>query len=156
FAYGQANFWAQAEERLRAALDKLAREAADTSAGRRRLFAEDAAHGMAFIEVCHERFDVIVMNPPFGASSAGARSYIQSFYRSWRHDILSCFVSRALELLRDGGVVGCISSRTPFFLSRMEQWRRHCLYGPGKIELFADLGYRILDEALVEVAAYVI
>src|SRR5262245_10562502 len=32
----------------------------------RYLFADDAVRGFSFVDLCHKRFDVILMNPPFG------------------------------------------------------------------------------------------
>ncbi|MGL5018979.1 MAG: hypothetical protein ACRDBP_12660, partial [Luteolibacter sp.] len=41
----------------------------------RRLFAEDAARGFAFIDLCRQRYDVVLMNPPFGESSERCVKY---------------------------------------------------------------------------------
>jgi hypothetical protein len=53
-------------------------EQAESGDYQRRLFAEDAARGFAFIDLCRKRFDVVLMNPPFGepikATSALYRS----------------------------------------------------------------------------------
>ena len=38
---------------------------------RRRLFADDAAHGVALLGVAEKKFDVVLMNRPFGAGSCG-------------------------------------------------------------------------------------
>ena len=41
-------------------------EQAENGGGyQRRLFADDAAQGFAFIDLCRKRYDVVVMNPPF-------------------------------------------------------------------------------------------
>ena len=40
---------------------------------RRRLFAEDAAQGFALADLVAQRFDVVLMNPPFGAGSLVAK-----------------------------------------------------------------------------------
>ncbi|HOC24340.1 MAG TPA: SAM-dependent methyltransferase, partial [bacterium] len=60
-----AEFWETIEERILAAL----REYAERSSGQslsRRMFADDAAKGFAFIDLCRKRYDVVLMNPPFG------------------------------------------------------------------------------------------
>ncbi|MCX6602190.1 MAG: SAM-dependent methyltransferase [Acidobacteria bacterium] len=50
-------FWEGAEERIYDALRDYA-EQAETGGFQRRLFAEDAARGFAFIDVCRKRYDV--------------------------------------------------------------------------------------------------
>ena len=57
--------WHKAEARLREALTDFARAAQATYQGR--LFAQDALQGLRLIDLCREVFDVVVMNPPFGA-----------------------------------------------------------------------------------------
>jgi hypothetical protein len=59
--------WQKAEARLREALTDYARAARSTYQGR--LFAEDALQGLRMIDHCREVFDVVVMNPPFGATA---------------------------------------------------------------------------------------
>jgi hypothetical protein len=59
-------FWERAEERIYAALQDYAEQADHGSGYQRRLFVDDAARGFAFIDLLRKRFDVILMNPPFG------------------------------------------------------------------------------------------
>jgi hypothetical protein len=54
------------------------------------------------------------------------------------------------------GKIGAISSRTGFFLPTLEQWRRHYLLGDVGLDVAADLGLGVLDEAWVEAASYVL
>ena len=52
-------FFDTAEERIYTALEKYA-ESAEAGDYQRRLFAEDAAHGFAFIDLCRKRYDAVV------------------------------------------------------------------------------------------------
>ena len=54
---------------MQEALTEFAQAARSTYQGR--LFAEDASKGYGSSTYCREAFDVVVMNPPFGALSAG-------------------------------------------------------------------------------------
>ena len=54
------------EERIYDALRDYAEQAENGGGFQRRLFADDAARGFAFIDVCRKRYDVALMNPPFG------------------------------------------------------------------------------------------
>src|SRR5207249_8986810 len=60
------DFWERVEERIYAALRDYAEQAENGCGFKRRLFAEDAARGFAFIDACRKRYDVVLMNPPFG------------------------------------------------------------------------------------------
>ncbi|MCA1795643.1 MAG: BREX-1 system adenine-specific DNA-methyltransferase PglX, partial [Desulfobacteraceae bacterium] len=66
------------------------------------------------------------------------------------------FVERGLEFLRSCGRIGAITSRTCFFLSSFQKWREAVVLGTGKPEVMADLGYGVMDDAMVEAAAYVL
>jgi hypothetical protein len=59
-----------------------------------------------------------------------------------------------LELLEPGGLLGAITSRTGFFLSSFRKWREDILLKEARPTVFADLGYGVLDTAMVETAAY--
>ena len=50
--------------------------------------------------------------------------------------------------------LGAITSRTGFFLSSFQEWREEILLKEAPPVVFADLGYGVLDSAMVEVAAY--
>jgi len=65
-------------------------------------------------------------------------------------------VERGLELLGAGGRLGAITSRTCFFLSSFHKWREQIVLGIAKPEVMADLGYGVMDDAMVEAAAYVL
>src|SRR3954451_12089482 len=51
-------------------------------------------------------------------------------------------------------MVGAITSRTGFFLSSFQKWREEIVLKEAPPVVFADLGYGVLDSAMVEVAAY--
>lgn len=144
--------WRKAETRLRKALTHYVRAARSTYQGR--LFAEDALQGLRMIDLCREKFDAVVMNPPFGACSTGTREYIEKRYKRSKSDLLSVFAERASQLLNKTGFIGCISSRTAFFLTSFSEWREDFLNNDANAFIFADLGQKVLDAAMVETAAY--
>ncbi len=152
-------FWDQAVERVIDSLRAYAQRARDASDGRnvlRRLFAGDALQGMALIDLLQEPFDVVLMNPPFGAASLGSKEYIAKAYPRTKNDLYAAFVERGLELLRPGGYLGAITSRTGFFLTSFQKWREEILLQEAQLIALADLGYGVLDTAMVETAAYVL
>lgn len=147
-------FWQDAERRVREALKRYAESVSNGDRYRRSLFADDAAQGFAFLELFDAPFDVVLMNPPFGAVSAGARGYIERNYPRTKNDLYAAFVERGLEVLHPGGYLGAITSRTGFFLTSFRKWREEIILAGPRIHAVADLGQGVLDTAMVETAAY--
>lgn len=149
-------FWDNAESRVVEALRSYAQRAGNGRHVSRRLFADDALQGIAFVDLLQRSFDVVLMNPPFGAASAGSKEYIKNAYPRTKNDLYAAFVERGLELLRPGGTLGAITSRTGFFLTSFQKWREEILLQEARLIALADLGYGVLDTAMVETAAYVL
>ena len=147
-------FFIQAEQRLIDALHAYASRGAGSQGARRRLFAGDAGQGVALLELLRRRYDVVLMNPPFGIGSVGAKKEFERSYPRTKNDMYAAFVERGIELLRPCGLLGAITSRTGFFLSSFQKWREEVLLREAPPVVFADLGYGVLDGAMVEVAAY--
>ena len=151
FAQQEHESWHQAEVRLRESLTVFAQAAKSTYQGR--LFALDALEGLRLIDLCRTAFDVVVMNPPFGAPTESTYSTIRDCYRGSHNDIYASFVARATELAPKG-FVGCISSRSFLLSPRLEHYRVNIVLS--RLNILADLGWGVMDDALVEAAAYVL
>ncbi len=148
-------FFEQVEDKMFSALHAFVSDAVNGKGTRRRLFADDAEQGIAFIETMNRRFDVILMNPPFGDATAKAKPLLANSYSDRRVDLYKCFVERALSLAADRGCVGAITSRTGLFLGQSKNWRNKVFFSSAKPTLLADLGGGVLDAA-VDTAAYVV
>lgn len=146
--------WRKAETRLREALGDYVDQV--QSGYQARLFAHDALEGLRLIDLTREPFDVVVMNPPFGALSLGVKGRLTKDYPRSKNDLLAIFVERGLELLRPHGRLGAITSRTCFFLKSFQKWREEIVLGIARPEVVADLGHGVMDDAMVEAAAYVL
>ena len=146
--------WDKAESLVRQALDELVSFASAGGRFQRRLFVEDAKQGLGFVDVCRQRYDVVLMNPPFGESSKPARGLLEKQYPRTKNDLYAAFVEMGLRRLHPGGLLGAITSRTGFFLSSFQKWREEVLLREAQPTVFADLGYGVLDTAMVETAAY--
>ena len=147
-------FFAQAEQRLIDELQTYAAVGAGAQAARRRLFADDASQGVALLELLRQRYDVVLMNPPFGAGSLKAKLAFEFAYPRTKNDVYAAFVERGVQLLVSRGMLGAITSRTGFFLSSFQKWREEIILDEAPPFVFADLGQGVLDGAMVEVAAY--
>ncbi len=153
---GEDSFFLEAERRLLQALSDYASAAQGAQSARRRMFAGDSAHGVALLELLREQYDVILMNPPFGAGSLKAKKVFDKAYPRTKNDVYASFVERGIELLETRGMLGAITSRTGFFLSSFQKWREEVILGEAPPLVVADLGLGVLDGAMVEVAAYVL
>ncbi len=148
------NLFAPPEARIRRAIAAFALSVTDGGATQRRLFVEDAAQGVGLLEIAETKFDVVLMNPPFGAGSTRAKKEFEKAYPRTKNDVYAAFVERGIELLQPRGRLGAITSRTGFFLSSFQKWREEILLAKAPPAVFADLGYGVLDSAMVETAAY--
>ena len=147
-------FWHQAEERIYEALRDYAERAANGRGFGRRLFAEDAERSFAFIDLCRQRYEAVLMNPPFGDEPSSIVELIARDYGPGRNDIYTAFVLRGMNLA-PRGCVGAITSRS--FVSGRDHrdYRAEVLREQGlSVSSFLDLGPHVLDEAGVETAAY--
>lgn len=146
------SFWEGAEQLILDALSNYADKAA-SNADQKRLFAEDAAKGFAFIDLCRKSFDVVLMNPPFGQTGLASDSYIKQKYPTSYYDLGAAFIDRCLQLLDLKGKYGLISNRTIYFNSRLSNLRRRILSSSCP-DYWVDLGSDVLD-ALVETSLLV-
>ncbi len=154
FTSADRPFWDAADARLVEALTTYAEVAGGRASSRRKLFAEDAAQGVAFVDVCRRRFDVVLMNPPFGEATAKTKEYLFATYPHSKQDLYAMFVDRGIDWLHAQGLLGAITSRTGFFLSGLASWRAEILLGAARPIIVADLGYGVMQDAMVEAAAY--
>lgn len=150
----EEQFFAEAEHRLLESLIAFSTNAQGAENARRKMFADDAAAGVALVEVVRNQYDVILMNPPFGAGSLKAKKHFDKAYPRTKNDVYAAFVERGIELLVPSGMLGAITSRTGFFLSSFQKWREEIILETAPPLVFADLGVGVLDGAMVEVAAY--
>lgn len=146
----------QVEAEVLTALQRVADGASSTAA--ERLLAAEAGDAIRFIEAVRQRYDAVLMNPPFGEPVPSSKDYLKAAY-PWAPskdlNLLALFVGRGAEIARQGGYVGAITSRVGLFLVTYEKWRTGILFAKGIIVL-ADLGFGVMEGALVEAAAYVL
>jgi len=146
-------FWDESEDRILGALDNYAESAHDGHAIRRRLFSQDAAQGLAFIDVSQKHDDVILMSPPFGGPSPRSESFIAN-EPAMCSNLFCAFIIRGKDLLKQYGFIGSITDRS-FVVKATYQKYREWLYSNSSPQLFVDLGWNVLDSN-VEACAYIV
>ena len=142
-------FWEKAEERIYAALQAYAEQAEHGGGYQRRLFADDAARGFAFIDLCRKRYDVALMNPPFGETSPATQSLLDNDYHPAARNLLCAFILRMTQLCHDLGSFGSITDRTLIQKTTYDLFRDQILTGPWRLQTLVDLGWGVLDGAQV-------
>ncbi len=129
-----------------------------TSTTVERLFAAEAGDAVRLVEAMSRRYTAVLMNPPFGDPVNSTKPYLKAAYGDWipaTSDLFALFVGRGLELTEPGGSVGAITSRVGLFLTSFERWRAQVLLAHG-LGALVDLGEKVMEQATVEAAAYVI
>ena len=149
--------WEQAEEELLRALRAYAEQAANDQAYQRRLFAEDAARGLGFVDLSRMRYDVVVMNPPFGDASVPSLEALDSILKTSGRDIGAAFVRDAAERWCPAGRIGVLLSTAPWFKPAFEQWRTDLFLGKrAQLHVCAHFSGEVLDGATVNVCPMVL
>jgi hypothetical protein len=150
-----ARFWSEAEDRVIESLRVYAAEAGDYDRVLRRLFAEDAERGFALIDLSRGRYDVILMNPPFGQPAESTKEALDTAYPDCGHEIYAMFFRRTLELLESHGRLGAITNRSWLTTKTLRGLREHILGKDSAVTFCADAGYGVL-EAKVETSIVVV
>ena len=151
-------FFEKAEEEIYTVLNKYASESSSRRY-RRKLFANDAEKGFAFIELSQKIFSVMLMNPPFGEFSGSLERYLKQNYPSLCGNILCGFIERSNSVLEPNGKLGCIVDKTVAVKSSYSDIRDELLAdkpNPRRLTLLADLGWGVLDGAQVETVSFVV
>jgi len=145
--------YADTERRLEEALTRLADAA--TASATERLFAAEAHDALRFVDVCRTRFDVVLMNPPYGLAPKAVEQYLKAEYPTGWTDLYAAFLVRGLELLQDGGYLGALTS-SQFFTTRRMLGIRNALVKSSRPMAIIDLGPGVLQGAAVSTAISVI
>lgn len=145
-------FWQAAEQRIYEALEAYSEQAESGGGFQRRLFADDAAQGFALIDLCRKRYDVVVMNPPFGEAATATVDYVKKAYPDTFIDVLAAFVERASQVCPDGRI-GALTSRACLYTKTLTEWRKRQFLR--STETVTDLGGGVLDGAMVFACATV-
>lgn len=146
-------FFSEVRTMLAQRISELSGKMSEDEGYENSLFSEDAARGLAFIGLCMQRFDVIVMNPPFGEGSENSSKYLDDNYPNWCRNLVCAFFDRMQQMLTKNGKLGAIFDRTVLIKSSYEPFRKKNLCG--FISDCADTGWNVLD-ASVETSTLIV
>ncbi|MYF79708.1 MAG: hypothetical protein F4180_07635, partial [Chloroflexi bacterium] len=108
------------------------------------------------VQFLSRRYDVAVMNPPYGSFVPKVKDFIKAAYPLTYNDIYATFVDRACQLTESEGYVGALVSSTFVNLKSFQKLRTEILLKSNPLIMMLDLGFGILDDATVQAAAIVL
>lgn len=161
--WGKAQPSLSEEERstVRAKLEEALADYARSHTGaediNQRLFAQETGKAVHLLDLLRQRYDVVVMNPPYGDPTEDAKAILKRHNADNWVDNYSVFTERAVSLVHpQRGYVGALTSRTFLYLSSFSYLRTQLMLGRSTILTLADLGSGVLDGATVQTAAFVL
>ncbi|RKY59331.1 MAG: hypothetical protein DRP94_03920 [Candidatus Latescibacterota bacterium] len=118
------------------------------------LFGMDAERAVQLVDVLTEQYNVVLMNPPYGAMPPKCKEYARRYYPRTHNDYYAAFIEQAVNLAKPGGYVGALTGRTFLFLKSFQKLREEILRAEALPEVVWDLGFNVLDEATARYAAF--
>lgn len=116
-------------------------------------------HLVTVAAIMASKYDVVVTNPPYmGSSGMGVAlsEFIKDNYSSGNNDLYSCFIERALELLRKNGFTGLMTSYTWMFLTSYTLIRENIIRDTAIYSLVQPEYHAFFQEAFVPICTFVL
>ena len=120
----------------------------------RLLFATEAEKSVGLLALLSQKYDVVLMNPPYGDMPAKTKEYLRKHYPKTHFDYYAAFIEQAIDLTEDGGYVGALTGRTFMFLKSYRWLREVLLKEKAQPQVILDLGFGVLDVATARWAAF--
>jgi hypothetical protein len=118
------------------------------------LVATDLALAARVLEIVGRRYDVVLMNPPYGETMPPeCKNYLALRYPASKSNLYGAFFELAFRLA-EGGAVGALTDKAFLYLDSFRHLRTLFLHS-GRMSVLVDGGDKILDESNVDVAATV-
>lgn len=143
------DFFHEAEDFIHKALRGFAESTSNGVNVRRRLFAGDATQGVALIDLVRTRFDVVLMNPPFGLPAPASKAHLRQLFPDAWTDLFNTFLTRAQELsVKTGALIGAIVPDR-LLVTKKSSGTRKRLLNTTAISSLVYLGPEVMDRAAV-------
>lgn len=141
-------------EEIVKAIRQFVREASEVNDMGSMLFGMAAEQAVHLVDVLTECYDVVLMNPPYGAMPAACKEYAREHYPHTHSDYYAAFIEQAVNLTKPGGYIGALTGRTFLFLKSFQRLREEILRHDALPEVVLDLGFNVLDGATARWAAF--
>ncbi|MEM5866746.1 MAG: BREX-1 system adenine-specific DNA-methyltransferase PglX [Candidatus Aenigmatarchaeota archaeon] len=135
-------------------LREFEKEAIETQDMGRLLFATEAEKSVGLLALLSEKYDVVLMNPPYGDMPERTKEYLKRYYPKTHFDYYAAFIEQAIDLIRDKGYVGAITGSTFMYLRWYKWVRESLLKEKAPMQIVWDLGFGVLDVAIATWTAF--
>lgn len=120
-----------------------------------KLFASETEKSVGLLSLLSDRYDVLLMNPPYGDMPPKTKEYLRRYYPNTHFDYYAAFIEQAVDLVENKGYIGALTGKTFMFL-KSYRWLRENVFGErAPPRLVFDLGPRVLDVATANWAAFI-
>ena len=136
-------FWDVLGDQIVMAFNSFADEQA-ASGGDESYFVGEAGKGMRLLDVMRRKYDCVFTNPPYlhrRNMFPSLADFLEANYIESKGDLYTAFISRCLELNRDGGRCGMVTIHSYMFIGSYEDFRRKIIENSA-IETSCHLGTR--------------
>ena len=138
-------------------LRRFARDALEEADINAQFFAAEATKTLGLLDVLLQDYDVLVMNPPYGGTTGKAKEYLKQLYPKTHNDLYAAFFEKAVTLVSEArGFAGALTSKTFMSLPTYRFLREHILLDAAYPITLLDLGFEVLDDAVVDTAATIL
>ena len=120
------------------------------------LFSIDAARSVGLLSILMKKYDVILMNPPYGDVTHKAKVYLKEQYPKTHNDVYATFIEQAVDLAEEGGYVGMLTNLSFMYLSSYQWLRENILKDTAPPRLILEFGWGILDGAQIQTVGTVL
>jgi hypothetical protein len=120
------------------------------------LFATEAEKSVGLLSLLSEKYDVVMMNPPYGKLADIVLDYIKKSFPNSKTNVYACFVDQFLDLLLDKGFIGALTERLFLRQASFSKFRKYLIKNKNEIQILLDLWYGVLEGAMNRTAAYII
>ncbi len=142
------NRWENWKDAILNTFNDIINEALEKQEPNELLFARDGVRGITFLNVFRNRYDIILMNPPYINSRRMNNNYkelLKNYYGKNYYDTSACFIQRAIELLKDNGICGVVFPHALSFLNNFLTLRKFLLLN-AHINSYINLGPNAFKE----------
>lgn len=130
------------------------------------IFYAETGKSLGLLQLLSQKYDIILMNPPFGYMPNLTKTYVKKNYKYMKnqkkktfyspsHDYYASFIMQSYNLLVPNGFLGALTPRSHLFLKFFSYMRKQFFRQEFVPELTLDLGLGILDDAITRTAASV-
>jgi SAM-dependent methyltransferase len=141
------------------ALRHFERKAMERSDMGGQLFAADAERSLGLLSLLSQRYDVVLMNPPYNKRQelpVTTRDYLSSQFERTNSNIYAAFIEQAVDLSEFGGFIGMLTPMAYMYLEKLQALRTGILATEAPPELVLEFGWDILDPAQIQTAGTVL